>query len=116
MKIKGRRLKDCNNLNDAVNHIAAIKQKNSIWQIVDKFIISSAVYNFWRERNRSFQNVSSSDEEVTRNIIDNITDMLKSVKVKKSSEVLTMAQQWNLKWENERLIASMPAEALMAAT
>ncbi|GKB90239.1 retrovirus-related pol polyprotein from transposon TNT 1-94 [Tanacetum coccineum] len=65
---------------------------------MDKFIISSAVYNVWRERNRrSFQNVSSSDEEVTRNIIDNITDMLKSIKVKKSSEVLTMAQQWNLK-------------------
>ncbi|GJZ73137.1 RNA-directed DNA polymerase, eukaryota, reverse transcriptase zinc-binding domain protein, partial [Tanacetum coccineum] len=116
----GRRLKDWNNLNslnDAVNHIAAIKQKNNIWKIMDKFIISSVVYTVWRERNRrSFQNVSSSDEEVTRTIIDNITNMLKSIKVKKSSEVLTMAQQWNLKYEKERLIASILAKALMAAT
>ncbi|GJR17131.1 hypothetical protein Tco_0318064 [Tanacetum coccineum] len=54
---------------------------------MDKFIISSAVYNVWRERNRrSFQNVSNSDKDVSRIIIDNIIDMLKSIKVKKSSE------------------------------
>ncbi|GKC31512.1 hypothetical protein Tco_1038806 [Tanacetum coccineum] len=36
----------------------------------------------------------------------NITDMLRCIRVKKSSEVLYMAQQWNLKWERERLIST----------
>ncbi|GJY81630.1 RNA-directed DNA polymerase, eukaryota, reverse transcriptase zinc-binding domain protein [Tanacetum coccineum] len=40
-------------------------------------------------------------------IVGNITDMLKCLRVRKSTEVLNVAKQWNLKWEKEKLIAEI---------
>ncbi|GJZ34169.1 RNA-directed DNA polymerase, eukaryota, reverse transcriptase zinc-binding domain protein [Tanacetum coccineum] len=88
--------------------IAAGNHENNIWQVVNKFILSSVVYNIWMERNkRWFQKLVCTEEEVIRKIIEDISDMLKCIRVKKSSAVLCMAQQWNLKWDKERLFSKI---------
>nr|GEU79955.1 hypothetical protein [Tanacetum cinerariifolium] len=107
VKNQGRNLRGCSSLDDAVTLIAAGKHKNNIWQVVNKFILSSAVYNIWMERNkRWFQMLVCTEEEVIRKIIEDVSDMLKCIRVKKSPAVLCMAQQWNLKWDKERLFST----------
>ncbi|GKB22015.1 hypothetical protein Tco_0855938 [Tanacetum coccineum] len=56
------------------------------------------------EKQRTFQSLLRSEDEFYGTILGNITDMLKCLRVKKSTEVLNMANQWNLKWEKERVI------------
>ncbi|GKD61002.1 hypothetical protein Tco_1298511 [Tanacetum coccineum] len=53
----------------------------------------------------TFQSLLRSEDEFYGIILGNIADMLKCLRVKKSKEVLNMANQWNLKWEKERLIS-----------
>ncbi|GKA91118.1 RNA-directed DNA polymerase, eukaryota, reverse transcriptase zinc-binding domain protein [Tanacetum coccineum] len=60
VKTHRRNLRGCTSLDDAVTLIAAGKHKNNIWQVVNKFILSSSVYNIWMERNkRWFQKLVS---------------------------------------------------------
>ncbi|GJY46776.1 hypothetical protein Tco_0435839 [Tanacetum coccineum] len=108
IKIKRRSISNYNNLEETVNHLATSKHKNNIWQVGDKLVLSSSVYTIWRERNkRSFQKVLCTEDEILKSIIGNITDMLKCIRFKKSSAVLCMAQQWDLKWEKERMISTI---------
>ncbi|GKA68945.1 hypothetical protein Tco_0775009 [Tanacetum coccineum] len=89
-------------------HLAANPQKSKIWHIVNKLILSSAVYHIWMERNkRNFQNLKRSNDALYDVIIRNIVDILKCLKVKKSTEVLNVAKQWDLKWDEGKLIAEI---------
>lgn len=84
---------------------------NTIWQIVDKLILSSTVYHIWNERNkRTFQNVMRTKDEVLVAItsISNIEDMLKCLRVKKSYVVVKAADTRGLTWKNEKLVTSLP--------
>ncbi|GJR69495.1 RNA-directed DNA polymerase, eukaryota, reverse transcriptase zinc-binding domain protein [Tanacetum coccineum] len=95
-------------LNNIVMHLAANPHKSKIWQIVNKLILSSAVYHIWMERNkRNFQNLKRSNDALYDVIIRNIADILKCLKVKKSTEVLNVAKQWDLKWDEGKLIAEI---------
>ncbi|GJV35561.1 RNA-directed DNA polymerase, eukaryota, reverse transcriptase zinc-binding domain protein [Tanacetum coccineum] len=106
IKAKGKQLSNYYNLDNLVLQLSASPHKNKIWQIVNKLILSSTVYHIWMERNkRTFQSLLRSDDELYGNILGNIDDMLKCLRVKKSKEVLNMANQRNLKWEKERLIS-----------
>ncbi|GKD24495.1 RNA-directed DNA polymerase, eukaryota, reverse transcriptase zinc-binding domain protein [Tanacetum coccineum] len=63
------------------------------------------MYHVWMKRNkRTFQSLFRSEEELYEVILGNTANMLKCLRVKKSKEVLNMANQWNLNWEKERLI------------
>ncbi|GJU23584.1 RNA-directed DNA polymerase, eukaryota, reverse transcriptase zinc-binding domain protein [Tanacetum coccineum] len=68
-------------LNNIVMHLAANPHKSKIWQIVNKLILSSLLLN--------------------------IADILKCLKVKKSTAVLNVAKQWDLKWDEGKLIAEI---------
>ncbi|GKB48717.1 RNA-directed DNA polymerase, eukaryota, reverse transcriptase zinc-binding domain protein, partial [Tanacetum coccineum] len=56
------------------------------------------------ERNRRcFQNSSRTTDELIRGIENNVVDMLKSLKLKKSANVLVIANKWGLKWDKNKL-------------
>ncbi|GKC67988.1 hypothetical protein Tco_1100586 [Tanacetum coccineum] len=62
--------------------------KSTIWQVIDKLIISSSVYHIWNERNkRIFQNCNRTVEELVMIITRNIEEMMMSLRVKKSKAV-----------------------------
>ncbi|GKB60710.1 RNA-directed DNA polymerase, eukaryota, reverse transcriptase zinc-binding domain protein, partial [Tanacetum coccineum] len=105
IKAKGKMGSGTNSLCHIVNHMAANPHRNKIWQVVNNLIISSTVYHIWLERNRRiFQNQKRTEDDLLESTVGNITDMLKCLRVKKSKEVISAANQWNLKWDKERLI------------
>ncbi|GJW21414.1 RNA-directed DNA polymerase, eukaryota, reverse transcriptase zinc-binding domain protein [Tanacetum coccineum] len=86
------------NLQAVVSMLAAKAFRNNINHITNRLIISATVYYIWNERNkRSFQNSSRYVEELIGCIEGNITDMLKSLKVKNYSNVMIVANKWGLK-------------------
>ncbi|GJY66214.1 RNA-directed DNA polymerase, eukaryota, reverse transcriptase zinc-binding domain protein [Tanacetum coccineum] len=109
IQVKGNNL--CSNkLKDIVLQLSARPPKNKIWQVVDKLILSSTVYHIWMERNkRNFQHLKRTEEEMYGVILENITEMLKCLRVKKSTAVINMASQWGLKWDKESLISMVAA-------
>ncbi|GJS36243.1 RNA-directed DNA polymerase, eukaryota, reverse transcriptase zinc-binding domain protein [Tanacetum coccineum] len=72
--------------------------KNNIHQIIDRLILSASVYYIRNERNkRMFQNCSRTEDDLAGCIENNVGDMLKCLKVKKSYAVLIVANRWRLK-------------------
>ncbi|GJW30249.1 hypothetical protein Tco_0047124 [Tanacetum coccineum] len=93
-------------LHSLVEKLSTLTLGNKIKPIINRLIISFAVYHIWSERNkRNFQNSARSSKEVIGCIEDNVRDMLKSLKVKNSSNVSKVASAWGLKWEKDKLRA-----------
>ncbi|GJU59230.1 RNA-directed DNA polymerase, eukaryota, reverse transcriptase zinc-binding domain protein [Tanacetum coccineum] len=79
-----------------------------IHQFVDRLILSAFVYYIWNERNkRMFQKCSRTEEDLVGCIENNVGYMLKCLKVKKSSAILTVAKRWGLKWDKGYLLAEI---------
>nr|GEU37381.1 hypothetical protein [Tanacetum cinerariifolium] len=85
-------------LQNMVEKLSSKALGNKIYHIANRLIISSTVYQIWNERNkRNFQNSSRSPKELVGCIEGNIIDMLKSLNVKKSSNVKMVADILGIK-------------------
>ncbi|GJZ75843.1 RNA-directed DNA polymerase, eukaryota, reverse transcriptase zinc-binding domain protein [Tanacetum coccineum] len=81
-----------------VDLLASKAFKNNIIHIVDRLILSAFVYFIWNERNkRMFTNCSRAEDELVGCIKNNVRDMMKCLKVRKSFNVLMVDKRWGLK-------------------
>ncbi|GJW14525.1 RNA-directed DNA polymerase, eukaryota, reverse transcriptase zinc-binding domain protein [Tanacetum coccineum] len=107
------------NMNNIVTMLGNQIFRNNIHQFVDRLILFASVYYIWNERNkRMFQKCSRTEEDLARCIENNVGYMLKCLKVKKSSAILTVAKRWGLKWDKGYLLAEIkysPSEKSLGA-
>ena len=72
---------------------------NSIWSVVNRFIIAATVYYIWKERNdRLFSQNPKSVEVVLQNIKDQVRFQLMSIKVRKTVSTSKVAEKWNIQF------------------
>ncbi|GJS26786.1 RNA-directed DNA polymerase, eukaryota, reverse transcriptase zinc-binding domain protein [Tanacetum coccineum] len=94
LKVKGKMENTNSSLYDVVDKIAEKPSNNNIWKILQRLIVSASVYFIWQERNkRIFQDEKRSTDALCKNIEDNIENMLRALKVKKSRAVLDVANK-----------------------
>lgn len=102
---KGSLIGGCHDLNSVINVIADGGNKNNIWSVVNKLLIAATVYFLWNERNkRMFQNVKRNEEEVISVIYKYMEDALQSLRVKRSSAVLKVANIWKMEVVKNKMV------------
>ena len=73
---------------------------NSIWSIVNRFILAASVYHIWKERNeRLFSQNHKSYDIVLQNIKEQVRCQLMSLKVRKTVNTVKVAEVWNIKFQ-----------------
>ncbi|GKB13442.1 RNA-directed DNA polymerase, eukaryota, reverse transcriptase zinc-binding domain protein [Tanacetum coccineum] len=93
-------------LQDVVESMVSRKGNNNIGNVVDKLILSAAVYFIWQERNfRLFKDECRNEDVLFNLIYDSVRRKLMTVRVKKTSRTDVIASKWKLKWINQYLIA-----------
>nr|GEX56979.1 RNA-directed DNA polymerase, eukaryota, reverse transcriptase zinc-binding domain protein [Tanacetum cinerariifolium] len=71
---------------------------NLIVSILRRIVLSTAVYNIWKERNARIITGEIKDDRIVVNvIIDNVKPQLSCLKVKKSCNVDKVASKWNFR-------------------
>ncbi|GKF50553.1 hypothetical protein Tco_0147020, partial [Tanacetum coccineum] len=82
---------------DIIDELAKKLNNNSIWSIVRRLCLSSAVYAIWRERNnRVFKDEACSWEVTLKMICETVRLRLMGLNVKNSKEVQLVAVKWNV--------------------
>ena len=70
---------------------------NTISSVLSRIGLATVVYQIWKERNaRLFTGAVTDKERLLKIIEGNIKMQLRSLKVKKSAQVLSVAQRWNI--------------------
>ncbi|GKA96244.1 RNA-directed DNA polymerase, eukaryota, reverse transcriptase zinc-binding domain protein [Tanacetum coccineum] len=104
LKDKGNLHNAQNSLVNVVSIIAAKNVKNNIWCILQKLLVTSAVYHLWQERNRRiFQNEYRNYESLCNYIKEDMVNKLSTLTVKNSSAVRKDAKMWGLTLDNMKL-------------
>nr|GEY48812.1 hypothetical protein [Tanacetum cinerariifolium] len=94
LKVKGKMENTNSSLYDVVDKIAEKPSNNNIWKILQRLIVYASVYYIWLERNkRIFHDEKRSTNALCKKIEDNIENMLRALKVKKSKAVLDVANK-----------------------
>ena len=75
------------------------KCNNSIWSVLNRYLISYAVYYIWKERNdRVFSQNSKSVDVVVQNIKDQVRLQLMSLKVLQTVNTCKVAEIWKVQF------------------
>ncbi|GJW36209.1 RNA-directed DNA polymerase, eukaryota, reverse transcriptase zinc-binding domain protein, partial [Tanacetum coccineum] len=91
--------KHYDSMDEVVQFLESQAPKNKIWRVMNRLILAAVIYYLWHERNgRIFRQESRNESEVCCIIKENIKNKLMSLKVKRSSAVMKVADVWGLKW------------------
>ncbi|GJW15975.1 reverse transcriptase zinc-binding domain-containing protein [Tanacetum coccineum] len=81
-----------------VHVIVGLGFKNNINNITRRLLIGASVYMIWKERNaRIFMNKKQTEDEVIRQIEDNIKSSLMCLTIKESNAIKNVENIWNVK-------------------
>ncbi|GJV33899.1 RNA-directed DNA polymerase, eukaryota, reverse transcriptase zinc-binding domain protein [Tanacetum coccineum] len=90
-----------NALSVLIPYIAGRPINRSIWSILQILVIGTLVYLVWQERNlRRFQMKSRSVKDLCIIIKDVVRFILLSLKIRRSRQVMEVAELWNLSVED----------------
>nr|XP_043629873.1 uncharacterized protein LOC122601171 [Erigeron canadensis] len=82
------------------------KVQNNIRMVVSKLVLAASVYYIWQERNyRLFKKRERNGDELCKNIKYNVRLKMLALKVKKSRNMIIMADKWDLCWRKNSLFA-----------
>ncbi|GJU04192.1 hypothetical protein Tco_1114530 [Tanacetum coccineum] len=82
---------------DIIDELAEKLNNNSIWSIVRRLCLASAVYAIWRERNNIiFRDEECSWEVTLKMICETVRLRLMGLNVKNSKAVQLVAVKWNV--------------------
>ncbi|GJU01717.1 RNA-directed DNA polymerase, eukaryota, reverse transcriptase zinc-binding domain protein [Tanacetum coccineum] len=96
--------KDYESMVEVVEYMEDQASKNKSWRVLNRLILAATTYYIWQERNgRVFKNKSRIEIELCCVIKENIKNKLMSLKVKRSREVVKIAEIWGLSWSNMQL-------------
>ncbi|GKD36616.1 RNA-directed DNA polymerase, eukaryota, reverse transcriptase zinc-binding domain protein [Tanacetum coccineum] len=113
IKVRGKLGNADSSMYRVVEKISKKPSNSSIWRILQRLVVSAVVYYIRQERNkRLFQDEKRSIEDLSKSIEENIESMLKSLNVKKSKVVLSVAKDWGLQWCQNRFIKVIGLDGL----
>lgn len=97
LKVKMENVRVCNTWGPIIEHYANEPCDNSIGSVLKRIGLATSVYHIWKERNtRLFTGEEIDKSSLLKIIEENIKLQLMSLTVKKSTQVMRIAQRWNV--------------------